>query len=48
KMDLMAALKVDTLPTTILYGADGKEIWRMSGIEDWQSEDAAKLIAEAK
>ena len=47
KMDLMAALKVDVLPTTILYGADGKEIWRMTGIEDWESEDAAKLISEA-
>ena len=48
KMDVMAALKVDTLPTTILYGADGKEIWRMIGIEDWESQDAAKLLAEAK
>ena len=48
KMDVMAALKVDTLPTTILYGADGKEIWRMIGIEDWESRDAAKLLAEAK
>lgn len=48
KMNLMSALKVDTLPTTIFYGADGKEIWRMVGIEDWQSEDAAKLLAEGK
>jgi thiol-disulfide isomerase/thioredoxin len=48
KMELMSLLKVDTLPTTILYGSDGKEIWRMTGIEDWESEDAAKLLAEAK
>jgi thiol-disulfide isomerase/thioredoxin len=48
KMDVMAALKVDTLPTTIFYGADGKEIWRMTGIEDWQSVDAAKLLAEGR
>jgi thiol-disulfide isomerase/thioredoxin len=48
KMELMSALKVDTLPTTIFYGADGKEIWRMTGIEDWQSEDAAKLLAEGR
>jgi thiol-disulfide isomerase/thioredoxin len=47
-MALMSALKVDTLPTTILYGADGREVWRMTGIEDWESADAAKLIAEAK
>jgi thiol-disulfide isomerase/thioredoxin len=48
KMELMSLLKVDTLPTTILYGSDGKEIWRMTGIEDWESADAAKLLAEAK
>jgi thiol-disulfide isomerase/thioredoxin len=48
KMDLMSALKVEVLPTTILYGSDGKEIWRITGIEDWQGEDAAKLLGEAK
>jgi thiol-disulfide isomerase/thioredoxin len=48
KLALMSSLKVDTLPTTILYGSDGKEVWRMIGIEDWQSKDAAKLLAEAK
>ena len=48
KMDVMTRLGVQVLPTTILYGSDGKEIWRMTGIEDWESEDAAKLLAEAK
>jgi thiol-disulfide isomerase/thioredoxin len=48
KMALMSALKVDTLPTTILYDSDGKEVWRIVGIEDWESDDAAKLLAEAK
>lgn len=47
-MAVMKALKVEVLPTTILYGSDRKEIWRMMGIEDWQSEDAAKLLAEGK
>ncbi len=37
-----------TLPTTILYGADGKEIWRMIGGYDWSSDKAKALIAEAK
>jgi thiol-disulfide isomerase/thioredoxin len=37
-----------TLPTTILYGADGKEIWRMTGGYDWSSDQAKALIAEAK
>jgi len=37
-----------TLPTTVLYGADGKEIWRMVGGFDWSSDKAKALIAEAK
>ncbi|WP_235523946.1 TlpA family protein disulfide reductase, partial [Sphingomonas sp. Leaf33] len=37
-----------TLPTTILYGSDGREIWRMVGDYDWTGADAAKLLAEAK
>jgi thiol-disulfide isomerase/thioredoxin len=36
-----------TLPTTVLYGADGKEIWRMVGGYDWSSDKAKALIAEA-
>ncbi|MEP9404027.1 TlpA disulfide reductase family protein [Sphingomonas sp. VNH70] len=36
------------LPTTILYGADGKEVWRVTGAMDWAGADAAKLIAEAR
>jgi thiol-disulfide isomerase/thioredoxin len=48
EMALMSELKVDTLPTTILYDAEGREVWRMTAKEDWQGERAAKLIAEAK
>ncbi len=36
------------LPTTVLYGSDGREIWRTSGPRDWTSADSAALIAEAK
>ena len=36
------------LPTTILYDADGKEVWRESGGMDWASAPARTLIAEAK
>lgn len=36
------------LPTTILYDAQGREIWRMLGDTDWAGEPAAKLIAEAR
>jgi thiol-disulfide isomerase/thioredoxin len=35
-----------TLPTTVLYGADGKEIWRMVGGYDWSSDKAKALIAK--
>lgn len=36
------------LPTTILYGSDGKEVWRYTGGFDWSSAEAAKLLAEAR
>jgi thiol-disulfide isomerase/thioredoxin len=37
-----------TLPTTVLYNAQGKEVWRMVGGYDWASDEAKALIAEAK
>jgi thiol-disulfide isomerase/thioredoxin len=46
-LTLMPELGVDTLPTTILYDAEGREVWRITGIEDWRSRRAADLIAEA-
>jgi thiol-disulfide isomerase/thioredoxin len=47
ELALMTGLKVDTLPTTILYDAQGREVWRMRGTEDWQGPRAEALIAEA-
>jgi thiol-disulfide isomerase/thioredoxin len=47
KMALTPGLKVGTLPTTILYDGQGREIWRTVGMEDWRSPRAAKLIDEA-
>jgi thiol-disulfide isomerase/thioredoxin len=45
---LSAALGPDTvLPTTILYDASGKEVWRYVGDLDWTSAEAAKLLVEA-
>ena len=46
-MRLMPALRLDTLPTTILYDADGREVWRMTGMADWHGERAARLLREA-
>ncbi|WP_243444733.1 TlpA family protein disulfide reductase [Sphingosinicella humi] len=47
EMALMMELKVDTLPTTILYDAEGKEVWRMTGLADWTGERTAGLLKEA-
>jgi thiol-disulfide isomerase/thioredoxin len=47
KMAFGGALGVEVLPTTILFDADGKEVWRYVGDLDWTSPDAAKLLAEA-
>ncbi|TPG41307.1 TlpA family protein disulfide reductase [Sphingomonas koreensis] len=44
QLGLSLALQAN-LPTTILYDAEGREVWRMVGGYDWTSADAAKLIA---
>lgn len=46
-ISLMTELKVDTLPTTILYDAEGREVWRMTGKADWTGDRAAGLLREA-
>jgi thiol-disulfide isomerase/thioredoxin len=48
KMGLSGALGPDTvLPTSILFDANGREVWRYVGDLDWTSPEAAKLLAEA-
>ena len=47
RLDVMTALRIDTLPTTILYDAEGVEVWRMTGMADWESERAQRLLREA-
>ncbi|UAK23589.1 TlpA family protein disulfide reductase [Sphingomonas nostoxanthinifaciens] len=44
---LMLALKEEGLPVTILYGADGKEVWRLRGDLDWTGAKAKELLAQA-
>lgn len=48
KMALSAALGAEVLPTSILYDADGREVWRYVGDLDWTGEEAARLLAEAE
>ena len=47
-MKLTDALGIQVMPTTILYGSDGKEIWRYVGDLDWTGEEAKKLLAEVR
>ncbi len=46
KMGLSGGLGVQVLPTSILYDAEGKEVWRYTGDLDWTGAEAAKLLAE--
>ena len=48
EMAMSSALGVQILPTTILYGADGKEVWRFTGDLDWAGPQAAELLKEAR
>lgn len=47
EMALSSALDVQVMPTTILYDAAGKEVWRFTGDLDWSGAEAAKLLSEA-
>ncbi len=47
KMALSGALDAEVLPTSILFDASGKEVWRYVGDLDWTSPEAAKLLSEA-
>ena len=44
--DLSFHYQTGTLPTTVLYDAQGREVWRFVGGKEWNSAEAAKLIAE--
>ena len=47
RMELMFRLGTETLPTTILYDSQGREVWRMIGMADWQGDRVARLLLEA-
>lgn len=46
-MSLSGALNAQVLPTSVLYDAEGKEVWRYTGDLDWTGAEAARLLAEA-
>ncbi len=35
-----------TLPTSVLYDAQGREVWRLVGGHDWTTAETGKLLAE--
>lgn len=47
KLGMTDSLQINDLPTTILFDAKGREIWRYKGDRDWQSAESQALIAEA-
>jgi thiol-disulfide isomerase/thioredoxin len=48
EMAFSSELGIRILPTTILYGSDGREIWRFTGDLDWSGPKAAELLKEAR
>ena len=47
-MKLTSALGIQIMPTTILYDAQGKEVWRYVGDLDWTGGEAKKLLSEVQ
>ena len=47
-MALSLDLGAQVLPTTILFDATGREVWRYTGDMDWTGAEAKALVAEAK
>jgi thiol-disulfide isomerase/thioredoxin len=47
KLAMTDSLRINDLPTTILFDAKGREIWRSRGDRDWQSAETGALVAEA-
>ena len=47
ELELGFALESQSLPTTVLYDASGREVWRVVGEYDWSSAAVREAIAEA-
>lgn len=48
KGDLAFHYEAPSLPITVLYGSDGREVWRIIGPREWGDAETLALIAEAK
>ncbi|MFC7536395.1 TlpA family protein disulfide reductase [Sphingomonas sp. GCM10030256] len=47
-MAISGEIGAKILPTTILYDASGREVWRYTGDLDWSGVEAQSLIGEAR
>jgi thiol-disulfide isomerase/thioredoxin len=47
RADMSFAMGGGTLPTTLMFDAEGREVWRVSGALDWTGDEAKTLIEEA-
>ncbi|TCD02312.1 TlpA family protein disulfide reductase [Erythrobacteraceae bacterium CFH 75059] len=43
---LTESLGAEALPLTVLYDAEGREVWRLTGPFDWSSADAFAMVEE--
>ncbi len=48
KNDLAFHYGANTLPTTVYYNAQGREVWRFTGGHDWSSSETSKMLAEGQ
>ena len=48
EMHLSGKLNAPILPTSVLFDANGREVWRYVGDLDWTGPEATKLLAEAE
>lgn len=46
--DLAFHYGAQTLPSSIVYDAQGREVWRVSGPLEWDGAEAARLLSEAR
>jgi len=46
--DLSFHYQTGTLPTTVLYDANGREVWRFVGEHDWAGAETSALLTEAR
>ncbi len=47
ELEMMSHYQAGTLPLSILYDAQGREVWRFTGPREWGDAESTELIGEA-